>query len=141
MWGGLDEIVSGRFDDYEFSYRLYRAGAKMFFSPKPLIRNKRIHKGGAYTNMPGFWGKVFRPIPHPNYLYFHMKHLPGWPTTQLILKPIVEVYWPSIDWVRRPWKLVVTPFRVARAVWLSRAMLHRYRTAVGSRATRQLAPL
>lgn len=121
--GGMDEKMSGRYDDIEFAYRLYRAGAKMFFSPKPVIRNKRVYFGGAYTKKVGIWSRLFKPDPHPNYLYFHMKHLPGWSTTQLILKPICETYGHPVSWLKRPWKLILTPIRVGRSVTISRRML------------------
>ena len=121
--GGMDEVMSGRWDDVEFGYRLFRAGAKMFFSSEAAIRNKRLHWGGGHHEQPGFWGRVFRPHPHPNYLYFHMKHLPGWSTRQLILKTLFDVYCPSSYWIRHPWNLVLLPIKVARAVYISRTML------------------
>ena len=123
---GFDEIINFAFEDYEFSYRLFRSGAKVFFSPKPVAKNKRVYYGGGHHKKQSFWGKVFRPIPHPNYLYIHMKHFPGWTTKQLILQIIFEVYWPSTYWVRYPWNLVLTPFRIIIAFIKSRRMLSQY---------------
>lgn len=124
---GLDENMTGRYDDVDFGYRLFRSGAKIFFSPKPLIINKRIHHGGAYTKKLSIINRLFRPLPHPNYLYFHMKHLPGWSTNQLILKEIFYIYFPSVLWITNPWLLLVTPFRIMRSLYLSKKMIHRLR--------------
>ena len=74
---GMDEKISGQYNDVEFAYRLFRAGAKMFYSSRPLIRNKRVCFGGAYTKNLLLLTR-FRPTPHSNCLYFHMKHLSGW---------------------------------------------------------------
>lgn len=123
---GFDEIIDFAFEDYEFSYRLFRSGAKVYFSPKPVAKNKRVYYGGGHHKKLSFWGRVFRPIPHPNYLYIHMKHFPGWTTKQLILQILFEVYWPSTYWLRYPWNLVLTPIRLLRAFRISRKMLIRY---------------
>jgi len=122
--GGMDEVISGRYDDIEFAYRLYRSGATMYFSHLPVVRNRRLTWGGAYH--PEAWfQRMWRPRPHPNYLYFHRKHLPGWSTRQLILKQLIDVYWPSRQWLRRPWILVLTPVKVLRSVLISRRLLNR----------------
>ena len=115
--------MTGRYDDIDFGYRLFRSGAKIFFSPKPLIRNKRINYGGAYTKKINFFERLFKPSPHPNYLYFHMKHFPGWSTTQLVLKCLYEAYVPSRLWFTNPWIIVLTPFRIIRSIFISRKML------------------
>jgi hypothetical protein len=52
-----------------------------------------------------------------------MKHLPGWSTTQLVLKTLFEVYIPSVYWLKHPWNLILTPFRVIRSIAISRKML------------------
>ena len=122
---GLDENMTGRYDDVDFGYRLFRSGAKIYFSSKPLITNKRIHYGGAYTKKVSILDRLFRPLPHPNYLYFHIKHLPGWSTYQLILKQFFDAYFPSTLWFTNPWILVVTPFRVLRSIYISKKMIHR----------------
>jgi len=128
--GGFDEVIDFAFEDYEFSYRLFRSGAKVYFSPKPVAKNKRVHYGGGHHRKQGFFNKVFRPYPDPNYLYIHMKHFPGWTTYQLILKVIFEVYWPSVYWLKHPWNLLLTPIRIIRAYRKSRTLLHRHNEKV-----------
>jgi len=127
---GFDEVIDFAFEDYDFSYRLFRSGAKVFFSPKPVAKNKRVHYGGGHHRKRGLFYKLFRPFPDPNYLYIHMKHFPGWTTYQLLFKVIFEVYWPSVYWLKHPWNLLLTPIRIFRAYRISRKLLYRHNEIV-----------
>ena len=79
------------------------------------------------TQKNNFLEKIFHPVPHPNYLYFHMKHLPGWSTTQLLLKSLFQVYIPSITWLTHPWMLALTPFRILNSYFISKKMINNFR--------------
>jgi GT2 family glycosyltransferase len=115
--GGYDEQIP-RMADIELGYRLYKAGAKMFYSPRPFTHHLRWHSGGtrrrirnmAYTRL------LAR-------LYIHRKHFPGWTTRQFILHEFISgllfrkvlngVFDPAL--LRRPW----TPLE--RTCWLAKA--------------------
>lgn len=121
--GGFDEKMSGRWDDIEFSYRLFRAGAKMYFSPLPLAHNKRVGYGGNYTHRRSVVDRLFKPAILPNKLYVYMKHFPGWMAKQLILQKLFEVYIPSQLWLTRPWNILLTPIKLLRSILIARKML------------------
>jgi GT2 family glycosyltransferase len=75
--GGFDEKIP-RMVDFELGYRLYKSGAKIYFSYRPFARHLR-GDGGSRKN-PENYNKLVSAI------YIHRKHFPGWITTQYILK-------------------------------------------------------
>lgn len=97
--GGFDEHLP-RMVDFEIGYRLFRAGAKIYYSDRPFARHLRA-AGGSRKN----------PKNHNRLvgaLYIHRKHFPGWITTQFFLKQIFGSLF-------QPWRLVtpLKPFRAA----------------------------
>lgn len=74
--GGFDENLP-RMVDFELGYRLFKYGAKIYFSHEPFARHLR-GKGGSRKN-PKKYDKFISA------LYIHKKHFPGWITTQFIL--------------------------------------------------------
>jgi len=79
--GGFDEKLP-RMVDFELGYRLFRHGAKIFFSYKPAAKHLR-GEGGSRKN-PKNHNKLLAA------LYIHKKHFPGWITRQFIYKNIVR---------------------------------------------------
>jgi len=75
--GGFDERLP-RMVDFELGYRLFRHGAKIYFSHKPFAKHLR-GEGGSRKN-PKNYDKLISA------LYIHKKHFPGWTTKQFILK-------------------------------------------------------
>ena len=73
---GFDENLL-RMVDFELGYRLFKYGAKIYFSHEPFARHLR-GKGGSRKN-PKKYDKFISA------LYIHKKHFPGWITTQFIL--------------------------------------------------------
>ena len=90
--GGFDEFCP-RMDDFELGYRLYKSGAKIFFSTLP--RCKHLRAGGGLRKNPLRYDRLAGAI------YLHRKHFPGWITTQFILKHILR-----LKVIYRPWLLI-----------------------------------
>ena len=90
--GGFDPLCP-RMDDFEFGYRLYKAGAKIIHSPLPQA--KHLRAGGGLRKNPLRYDRLAGAI------YLHRKHFPGWITTQFILKQILR-----LKVIYRPWLLV-----------------------------------
>ncbi|MBU1863738.1 MAG: glycosyltransferase [Candidatus Omnitrophica bacterium] len=79
--GGFDEKLP-RMVDFELGYRLFRYGAKIYFSNKPFARHLRAQGGS--RKAPKQYDSLVSA------LYIHKKHFPGWITTQFILKSIIS---------------------------------------------------
>jgi GT2 family glycosyltransferase len=82
--GGFDEFIP-RMEDMELGYRLFRIGAKMFRSYKPFVYHKRWLKGGSHKNQRNM---IYVRLVSKFYLY--RKHFPGWSTTQLFIRSILN---------------------------------------------------
>jgi len=78
---GFDEKLP-RMVDFEFGYRLYQRGAKIYFSSKPWAKHLRA-EGGSRKN-PQNYDKLISS------LYIHKKHFPGWTTKQFMIKCIMS---------------------------------------------------
>ena len=88
---GFDEKLP-RMVDFELGYRLFRYGAKIFFSYRPFAKHLR-GEGGSRKN----------PENHDKFvaaLYIHKKHFPGWITRQFLLKNIFRK-----GVLLKPWRL------------------------------------
>lgn len=80
--GGYDLNLL-RMEDIDLGYRLFRHGAKMFYSEKPFSRHMRAPMGGTRKTQPDLeWVRLLSKI------YLHKKHFPGWTTKQYILKEV-----------------------------------------------------
>jgi GT2 family glycosyltransferase len=78
--GGFDPALP-RMEDIELGYRLFRAGAKLWYSDKPFARHMKAASGGTRKTQPDRVGvKLFSKI------YLHRKHFPGWTTKQYLLQ-------------------------------------------------------
>lgn len=70
-----------RMEDIELGYRLFRAGAKIWYSDEPFARHMKAPLGGTRKTQPDRVGiKLFSKI------YLHRKHFPGWTTKQYLLQ-------------------------------------------------------
>jgi GT2 family glycosyltransferase len=78
--GGFDENLP-RMVDFELGYRLFRYGAKIYFSYEPYARHLRA-EGGSRKH-PENYDKFVSA------LYIHKKHFPGWITSQFVLKNVL----------------------------------------------------
>ncbi len=103
--GGFDEKLP-RMVDFEMGYRLFRAGAKIYFSDKPFAQHLRA-PGGSRQN-PRNHNKLVAA------LYIHRKHFPGWITTQFMLKMSIGPLFNRWSF-RTPFRVVVGIYRVFRA--------------------------
>jgi GT2 family glycosyltransferase len=99
--GGFDEKIP-RMVDFELGYRLYKSGAKIYFSYKPLAKHLR-GDGGSRKN-PKNHNKLVSAI------YIHRKHFPGWITTQFILK----LFLTRRHYLIFPWKVYFAWRKVGR---------------------------
>ena len=90
--GGFD-VLAPRMQDFEFGFRLFRNGAKIFYSYKPKARHLR-GEGGLRKNPIKFDRLV-------GAIYLHKKHFPGWITRQFFLKYILRFHI-----IIRPWALI-----------------------------------
>jgi GT2 family glycosyltransferase len=78
--GGYDQNLP-RMEDIDLGYRLFRTGAKMFYSEKPFSRHMRAPLGGTRkTQRDQQWVRILSKV------YLHQKHFPGWATRQLVIK-------------------------------------------------------
>ena len=119
---GMDENMSGRWDDIEFSYRLFRAGAKIYYSTLPLIHNKRVNYGGNYNKKKKLIDIIIPPAILPNQLYVYMKHFPGWLTQQLFIRRLCGIYLKPANWFKWPLDLVLLPFKLLRSYLIAKRM-------------------
>jgi GT2 family glycosyltransferase len=81
--GGYDEGIP-LMADVELGLRLYKIGAKIYQSVKPLLRHIKSNKGDSI--------KAQRYISYlrlVSFLYIYKKHFPGWSTHQFCLKEIL----------------------------------------------------
>lgn len=99
--GGFDEKLP-RMVDFELGYRLFRSGAKIYFSDEPFARHLRAPGGS--RKKPQNHNKLVAA------LYIHRKHFPGWITTQFMLKTVAGACFQSWTF-RTPAKVVVNAFR------------------------------
>jgi GT2 family glycosyltransferase len=82
--GGFDVQMS-RMEDIELGYRLYRAGACVWYSHEPFARHMRAPQGGTRTSHSDWTAaKLFSK------LYLHHKHFPGWATKQYLLQLVLN---------------------------------------------------
>ena len=82
--GGFDPNLP-RMEDIELGYRLFRAGAKIWYSDEPFARHMRASLGGTRKTQPDPVGvKLFSKI------YLHRKHFPGWATRQYLLQVVLN---------------------------------------------------
>ena len=102
---GFDENLP-RMVDFELGYRLFKYGAKIYFSHEPFARHLR-GKGGSRKN-PKKYDKFISA------LYIHKKHFPGWITTQFILKSLFRK-----RFIREPW----LPLKILRANYIVNNLL------------------
>ena len=78
--GGFDPNLP-RMEDIDLGYRLFRAGAKIWYSDEPFARHMKAPIGGTRKTQPDRIGtKLFSKI------YLHRKHFPGWSTNQYLLQ-------------------------------------------------------
>lgn len=82
--GGFDEKIP-RMADIELGYRLFRNGAKIFYSEKPFVYHKRWKKGG--TRKSQYNINYLRLVSR---FYLYKKHFPGWGTYQFCLLEILN---------------------------------------------------
>ena len=98
--GGFD-IFCPRMADFEFGYRLYKMGAKIYYSPLPWC--KHLRAGGGLRKNP------FKNAALVGSLYIHKKHFPGWISRQYIV-----LYLLRLKVLYRPWipiKLLVSYYK------------------------------
>ena len=82
--GGFDEKIP-RMVDFELGFRLYKMGAKIYFSNKPAVKHLRLPGGSRkYSNR----DINFRHNKLVASLYIHNKHFPGWIKKQYTIKVI-----------------------------------------------------
>jgi len=103
--GGFDENLP-RMVDFELGYRLFKYGAKIYFSYKPFARHLK-GEGGSRKN-PKKYDKF------TSALYIHKKHFPGWITTQFILYKLFH---------KRPIKGPLRLFKILRANYIVNNLL------------------
>lgn len=77
--GGFDDECP-RMVDFELGYRLFRSGAKLFYSSLPFAKHLRSEGGTRHRVQKDY--RLMAPI------YIHMKHYPGWIYQQYILRHI-----------------------------------------------------
>jgi len=82
--GGYDEKTP-RMADIELGYRLFRHGAKIFFSEKPFAHHKRWKSGGTFEKT-----KDIAYIRLVSRFYIYQKHFPGWMTKQFVLHEFIS---------------------------------------------------
>jgi GT2 family glycosyltransferase len=112
--GGFDEELP-RMVDFELGYRLFRYGAKIYFSHEPFAVHLRA---------PG--GSRQKPNRHDRLvaaLYIHKKHFPGWITKQFMLKQMHDSIW-NRRILTRPWNPVVRLYKLIRANRIVKKKLH-----------------
>ncbi len=104
--GGFDENLP-RMVDFELGYRLFRSGAKIYFSDAPFARHVRAPDGGTRHDPQNYDRLV-------SALYIHKKHFPGWTTKQFVLKQLYDSYWRRRN-VIQPWNPLVQTYKLIRA--------------------------
>lgn len=81
--GGYDVNLQ-RMEDIDLGYRLFRHGAKMYYSEKPFSRHMKAAMGGTRRTQPDI-----REVRLLSRIYLHLKHFPGWTTRQCILREVL----------------------------------------------------
>ena len=74
-------------EDIELGYRLFRYGAKMYYSEIPLAIHLKSVTGGSR--------KLHNDVPFEklvSILYIYKKHFPGWGVKQLLLYQLWKVF-------------------------------------------------
>ena len=103
---GFDEDCP-RMVDFELGYRLFRHGAKIYFSDEPFAQHLGASAGGSRKN----------PRAHDRLvaaLYIHKKHFPGWITRQFVLKHLLFAYFRRRSLVK-PWMALAETYRLIQA--------------------------
>lgn len=90
--GGFD-VNCPRMQDFEFGYRLYRNGAKIFYSHRPWAQHLR-GEGGLREN-PLKFDRLIGAI------YLHKKYFSGWITKQFFLKYLLRFHV-----IIKPWSIL-----------------------------------
>jgi GT2 family glycosyltransferase len=80
--GGYDEGIP-LMADVEIGLRLYKIGAKIYQSVKPLLRHLKSNKGDSIKSQ-----RYISYLRLVSFLYIYKKHFPGWSTHQFSLKEI-----------------------------------------------------
>ena len=111
--GGFDENLP-RMVDFELGYRLFRSGAKIYFSHEPFAQHLRA-PGGSRKN-PRSHNRVVAA------LYIHKKHFPGWITTQWTLMYLATAFIRRRNIVE-PWYPFVRTYGLIRANRIVNRML------------------
>ena len=100
---GLFDTILPRMNDFEIGYRLFKSGAKMYFSEKPFAQHLRAT--GGLRKKPKNHNKLVAA------LYIHNKHFPGWMTFQYKLWFVLSVFNFKKFW-KRPWRPFIFPFKL-----------------------------
>ncbi len=103
--GGFDENLPRRVD-FELGYRLFRYGAKIYFSYEPFARHLR--GGGGSRKNPGNYDALVSA------LYIHKKHFPGWTTRQFLMMFLLRTYLRKRN-IIAPWHPFLETYRLLRA--------------------------
>ena len=82
--GGFDHFMP-RMEDLELGYRLFKYGAKMFYSSKAFAQHKEWSTGGTRKSQ-----KNLPYVRLVSRLYLYKKHFPGWTTKQFILHEFIS---------------------------------------------------
>jgi GT2 family glycosyltransferase len=104
--GGFDPHIP-RMVDFEIGYRLFRSGAKIFYSDIPAIRHLRDPQGGSRKSLRENAAQV-------SAIYMHLKHFPGWTLQQFMLRLFLKATVGRTS-RRRPWRIPGEVYRVTRA--------------------------
>ena len=94
--GGFDDECP-RMVDFELGYRLFRSGAKLYYSSLPFAKHLRS-EGGTRKHVQKDY-RLMAPI------YIHMKHYPGWIYQQYILRHI-RLHVIKKRFIISPWNIV-----------------------------------
>ena len=113
--GGFDPQMP-RMEDIELGYRLFRAGARLWFSDAPFARHMRALQGGTRKTQPDPAGvKLFSKI------FLYRKHFPGWSTRQYLLQVVLNALFfrDVLSGATNPRNLLVPfyPLRMWAKIW------------------------
>ena len=82
--GGYHEKMP-RMEDIELGYRLFRHGAKLYYSERPWATHREAETGGTRKSQSDMRRARLRSA-----LYLHMKHFPGWTTRQHLQRAVLN---------------------------------------------------
>jgi GT2 family glycosyltransferase len=116
--GGFDDECP-RMVDFELGYRLFRSGAKLFYSSLPFAKHLRAKGGSRHFSQKDY--KVMAPI------YIHMKHFPGWAYQQYILRHI-RLHVLKKRFILTPWKILKELYALKGMIRESKQRLSHFNT-------------